>query len=378
MRIRLVVLALLAAAAPARAGEPMATKVPLAPGMGRVSVDGTPDSQILYLNRCRGGCDVEPGQDDARVDRSSVPSQPSHLDAFDGNDNAWARIVDCVTALYAPFGLKITDVDPGDTPHFEAMVAGRPQDVGMGSNVGGVAPFTCGVIENAISFTFANVLSGPETICEIIGQESAHTFGLDHELLCDDPMTYLNDCGPKCFRDEIVDCGEYESRPCYCGPAQQNSYQYLLDRFGPGPGLDGVRFEEPRPGSLVLPGFHVRVEPLVPCPRGVQAWIEAKGGDLALGEIRNWPYVFDSPDDLPLGALRVRVEVGSATGETYVSWVDFEVTDQVPDAAPHVSVDAGTGETGGGGGCAAGAGAGAGVAPLLLLSVLAVRRRYQK
>jgi MYXO-CTERM domain-containing protein len=332
-------------------------------------------TQILYLNRCRGGCEIHPGPEDSRLNQSSIVDRTSHLGAFNVGDNAWDRVVDCVTGLYAPFGIEVTDVDPGDQPHFEAIVAGRPDDIGFGNNVGGVAPFACGVIENAVTFTFANVLSGPGMICEVIGQESAHAFGLDHEMLCSDPMTYLAYCGPKCFRDQLVPCGEYEDRECSCGNAGQNSYQYLLSRFGEGPGHEGVRFDAPHPGDLVVPGFHVRVSPQVPCPRGVRAYLEAKGGDLLLGEIGTWPYVFDTPIDLPLGAVRARVEVDTEDGVTYTSFVDVEVTDRLPDAGPRPQPDAGAPVDGPGGGCSAG---GPGAAPLLALVALWARRRRNR
>jgi uncharacterized protein (TIGR03382 family) len=138
----------------------------------------------------------------------------------------------------------------------------------------------------------------------------------------------------------------------------------------------GVRFDEPHEGDLVPPDYHVRVEPLVPCPRSVRAWIEAKGGDIALGEISRWPYVFNTPIDIPLGTVRIRVEVDTATDEVFTSYVTAEVTDQVPDASVQPHPDAGTSADGGGGCAAAAPGPGALLALLGLL--VARRRRYQK
>ena len=68
--------------------------------------------------------------------------------------------------------------------------------------------------------------------CEIAAQEIAHAYGLDHEFLCDDPMTYLSGCGRKTFQDRTVSCGEYSARACKCS-GQQNSYRALIDRLGP-------------------------------------------------------------------------------------------------------------------------------------------------
>jgi len=373
---RLAVLCVLLAAPASAGAEPLTpTWLPLPPGRGTV-VTADPASRVLFLNRCRGGCTIHPGNDDSRVDESSIIWRESQLAAFPHGDAAWQRVVDCVRTLYSPFDVEVTDVDPGDQPHFEAMVAGDPGDLDMPRNVGGVAPFACGVIENSVSFTFADALGGsPELICEVIGQESAHTFGLDHEMLCSDPMTYLRPCGAKCFQDQSVACGEYEDRECYCGGASQDSYAYLMQVFGPGQGTPAVRFESPRPGDLVAPGFHLRVSPLVPCGGAVQAWVEAKAGDVYLGEVNTWPYILDTPGDLPVGPLRIRIEVAGPDGDPVVSTLDVVLSNDIPDAGVRPRPDAGTTATGGGGG-AAGSRPAAGAALLVLL--VAIRRRATK
>src|SRR6185503_16308159 len=98
---------------------------------------------------------------------------------------------------------------------------------------GGVSPFSCGVINNAITFSFANIYQGyiPE-ICWTVAQESAHAFGLDHEYLCEDPMTYRYDCDDrKWFRDVDAPCGEYGGRECSCGGQTQNSFASIRAEF---------------------------------------------------------------------------------------------------------------------------------------------------
>jgi MYXO-CTERM domain-containing protein len=136
-------------------------------------------------------------------------------------------------AIYAPFGIVVTDVDPSPMPHDEALVCGSGGLAGFGG-AGGVAPFTCGVIEKPITFTFPESLgSDPRTIAEVIAQESAHAWGLEHEYKCEDPMSYLSGCGDKTFQDGEYQCGEYSPRACECGGATQNSYQYILSLFGP-------------------------------------------------------------------------------------------------------------------------------------------------
>jgi hypothetical protein len=191
-----------------------------------------PSGAVLYLDRCAGGCAVEPGTDDARADTSSLIAGPATIAEFRHGDAAWDAVVDCVRATYAPFAIEVTDVDPGDAAHFEAKVAGEPADIGA-TGIGGLAPFECGVIDNALTFSFANIYGDVEDLCATVAQESAHAFGLEHEVLCDDPMTYLDACGPKRFRDVEAPCGGYGERACECGGETQNSYRTLLAALGP-------------------------------------------------------------------------------------------------------------------------------------------------
>jgi len=231
----------------------------------QAGIDDHDGSHILFVNGCFGaGCTFTPGMDDSRTNRSSIPSSTSHIDPWPYGDAAWQQMMECVKDLYAPFNVIVTDVDPGSgTPHFETVVAGRPQDVGMPSGVGGVSPFTCGVIENAITFTFAAVIGNePQIICEIVGQESAHAYGLDHEYLCEDPMTYLVNCGDKTFQDIDAPCGEYNARDCQCGGSTQNSVQRIKAIFGDAipPTPPEVTIQSPGDSAEVYPGFTIEVD----------------------------------------------------------------------------------------------------------------------
>ena len=149
-------------------------------------------SRTIYLNR--DGALLRPGDNDARLSTSSIVQEPTLLAPWEIDDEMWSETVACMRDLYARFDVTITDEDPGDVPHIEAVFGGHPNDVGLPSNVAGVSPFTtdCSVIENSVVFTFTDVLpDDPRLMCEIMAQEIAHSFGLDHELLAEDPMTYL-------------------------------------------------------------------------------------------------------------------------------------------------------------------------------------------
>ena len=119
------------------------------------------------------------------------------------------------------------------------LLGGDPSDVGLPGNVAGVSPFTsdCSIIEHSIVFTFTDVLpDDPRTICEVTAQEIAHSFGLDHERLPSDPMTYLDYAGERSFQDEMASCGEFSDRRCGINGTMcrqgQNSVALLEQRLG--------------------------------------------------------------------------------------------------------------------------------------------------
>src|SRR5262249_44479096 len=130
----------------------------------------------------------------------------------------------------------------------EGILAGVPEDIGYSSSqVGGIASgpnHDCSPQSNVISFSFANVFGGADrvfTLCGVVGQETAHAFGLDHEFAyqdmtsaCRSPMSYRQDCGgERFFRGQAATCGEFAPRTCKCGGLQA-AHKKLLSVFGPG------------------------------------------------------------------------------------------------------------------------------------------------
>ena len=193
------------------------------------------------------------GDNDSRTNSSTIACGSSgDVGPWPGSDAEWASFMGCATELFSPFNFQITDVEPSSGDYVEAVIGGSPGDVGMPSGVGGVAPYQCGVIPRGVVYAFADVYYGDGTwwrdVCETAAQEVAHAFGLDHEYLCEDPMTYLYGCGEKSFQDTNAQCGEYSPRQCDCTGATQNSVQQMLDLFGPG----GPPVDDPDPPTVAL------------------------------------------------------------------------------------------------------------------------------
>lgn len=244
--------------------------------LGPTTVASAEVSPVLYLNRCRGGCTVNGGTDDARTMTSSIPCagtvscagggclctggsagtymieefQNSQGQIGDAATEEWQQIVECVREVYSPYNVTVTDTLPANTiSHTQGIIAGKPINIGYpNTSVGGIAPGgNCEPKDNVLSFTFANIYGGGTVrdrvleLCTVAAQETAHSFGLDHAFefsdgrsTCNDPMTYRRDCGgQRFFRNVSAKCGEFAARPCRCG-GMQNSHSRLLSIFGPG------------------------------------------------------------------------------------------------------------------------------------------------
>ncbi len=302
--------------APAKADSPRLSTgyIQIDPSMGRVVQPHAVSSSTIYLNRCKGGCTLTPGFNDSRTNKSSIIDGTVNIAEFKHGDDSWDTVVRCVRAMYEPFGVTVTDKDPGNVPHFEAIVAGSPSQIGIGGGVGGVAPFSCGIIDNAITFSFANIYGSAQSICETVAQESAHAFGLDHEYLCADPMTYLSGCGKKWFQDTDARCGEFSARNCQCGGSTQNSYAEIMSIFGPGvPTPPDVEIIRPKDGDIVEPGFVIEAKAEDEFTTITKVEVLVNGQSIAESSLQ--PYIFNAPATVDEGALEIEVRAWDGRNE---------------------------------------------------------------
>lgn len=302
----------------------LSVRVPPRPGFDILSEHV---SKILFLNRCEGGCTITPGANDARLNTSRIVSQSSLVAEWRYSDESWQELVACVKELYAPYDIEITDVDPGGNVfHHEAIVAGSYEQIGYPTPVGGLAPSQCMPANNVISFTFANTYGdNPIAICHTVGQETAHSYGLEHARDCSDPMTYMPTCSRQFFRDRTTRCGEYEDlAQCQCGGSAQNSHRWLTSVLGESPeALDGpvMGLQYPADGDSVEAGF--RVSTTVTHVRGIDS-VELFLNNSSYGkldghslDLAGAPYVFEAPSDLSDGIIDVEIrgqnDIGTET-----------------------------------------------------------------
>lgn len=321
MRRAVVPLALAVAASSAVSGPVEAA--PTARGVDYVLVEPQPRElrrdaagpDFLYLNRCVGDCDVTPGGNSARDDSSSIPDDPTTLTEFTHGDEVWDAVVACVAQTYAPYGVEVVTAEPtGSDPYVEVMVAGSPSQMGLGGTTLGIAPLAtdCSAQQNVLAFAFANVHGGQDLVldlCATVAHEAGHTYGLDHEYDCDDPMTYLTGCGQKFFLNVNAQCGEFDGpRDCRCG-ARQNSHVKLTAELGAGelPPGPTVTFPYPADGAMVNPGFSVFGEVDEPrIVKRVEFWLNGWPWSVQDGERGKDTYSYTA-NGLPDGIIDVEI-----------------------------------------------------------------------
>ncbi len=322
-------------------------------------------SRTIFLNR--KGATLRPGGNDSHKQTSSIVTQPTTIHGWEVTDAKWTATVACMRETWAKFDVAITETDPGETPHVEALFGGSPADIGRPPSVAGIAPFAidCGVVENAIVFAFTdNLPADPQTVCEVMSQEIGHAYGLDHELDAADPMSYLPYSGKRTFQDKGAACGEKTERPCGLGStacrAQQNSQQILLARIGAAGG-DGTAptlvIMSPAAYATVEPGFVVQTRALDDVGvTSVSLYVDGlKVDDRTAG-----PYEFTTDAALPPGSHTVMVEARDANENITVRELDVTISGDAPWYA-HV-------------GCSTGGG-GSGLGACALALVFAIRRR---
>ena len=334
-----------------------------------VSTSARAQSRTVYLNK--NGVTLTPGGNDARINRSSIVTSQVSVPPWNVSSTVWSQTVTCLRETFAPFDVQITETDPGDLPHIEAVFGGSPTALGLSGNFSGVSPFssTCKIIENSMVFTFTDVIpQKAQLACEIMAQEIAHSYGLDHQLLAADPMSYLSFSGAKRFQNTMAECGETTPRACGAPGAamcrdKQNSYALLMERIGAAGTGDidppAVAITFPADGAVVEPGFAINVTATDDVK--VRLAVLSIDGE-SLGSLTGAPWSFTAPLDMAPGKHTIEI---MATDGAHEQVATIEVTIRGEDDEAPI------------GGCSTGGGSGW-LFGLLAVGLLVIQRRAQR
>ena len=171
-----------------------------------------------------------------------------------------------------------------------------------------------------------------------MAQEIAHSYGLDHELLAPDPMSYLPYSGHRTFQDQVASCGESTPRPCACGPTQ-SSYQLLLERLGAAGTGDidapSLAITAPSDGAVVEPGFLITAD-VSDDVAVTDTTLSIDGTVVASRTVAPWK--FAATDDLAPGPHSITIAASDGTNtSTQTITIDVE---SPPDVAQELGCSA--------------------------------------
>ncbi len=285
----------------------------------KIGEHGPQPRRKLFLNRSGGPYYIGPRTDAATNTVGTISAmRPGTIPPLSGSDADWQLLVDCVRDRYKRFNIDVVDAEPAATEKYEEVVIGGKQaDINYSPLMpkGGVAfnDLGCTAAEHGVGFVFVDnmVISDEgnrQWLCIAASHESGHLFGLEHEGLPTDIMSYSQDPFGKEFQDQLANCGEYETSPtrCSCNSnSSTNSKERLDDLVGPNEQEPPVvSITSPLPDAHVGPAFVVKATATDNSSvESLELWID---GQLADSDV-NEPFELHAPANITLGAHTVEV-----------------------------------------------------------------------
>jgi hypothetical protein len=268
--------------------------------------------------------DIQQGFDDSRNNVSGIFGQ--QFAAFGGDGSQQAAVMEAVRNDWEAYNVLIVDQRPASGDY--TMNVTSPTNP-IGGSVLGIAPLDCNdmMTHNNITFAFHGANDGfsPSIVATTIGQEVAHSFGLEHVDEPGDIMNPYNAGGDPSFRDEciqIVQGGQCaQQHQLHCGSGQaQNSHLELLELFGtsvPDTQAPLVEITSPADGDTFEVGADFRIDVAVSDDQAV-ASVELFNGEMAQQTDANEPYGWDVVD-IPEGVYEFSVVARDPTGNESTS-----------------------------------------------------------
>jgi hypothetical protein len=221
-------------------GQYRGTAIPVPDEAPRERVPGQPAEHAsqgrIFVNF--DGASLSNGWDDSRNDVTQISELAGNFAPYGAGDKREA-VMQAVRADWAPFDVVITDTRPASGDYTMNMTG--PTNP-FGGGVLGIAPLDCDDSQTHNNITYAFHSAGDQfsaaTTATTIGQEVAHSYGLEHVDEPGDIMNPYNAGGDAAFLDTCivivqgVACGSQHAAECGSS-SQQNSYAELMTLFGP-------------------------------------------------------------------------------------------------------------------------------------------------
>jgi hypothetical protein len=165
-----------------------------------------PDDPVEHASQGRifvnfDGASLSYGNDDSRNNITQIGELAGNFAAYGGGDKRDA-VMQAVRADWAPFNVIVTDARPASGDYTMNMTG--PTNP-FGGGVLGIAPVDCGDAQTHNNITYAFHSSGDQFSAAVtattIGQEVAHSYGLEHVDEPGDVMNPFNAGGDVLFID---------------------------------------------------------------------------------------------------------------------------------------------------------------------------------
>ncbi|MEM6995103.1 MAG: Ig-like domain-containing protein [Myxococcota bacterium] len=300
------------------------------------------------------GANLSSGFDDSINNVTQIGQLAGSFAAY-GEGSKREAVMQAVRADWAEFNVAITETRPASGDYTMNMTG--PTNP-FGGGVLGIAPLDCNDSQthNNITYAFHSENDGfsAAVTATTIGQEVAHSYGLEHVDEPGDIMNPYNAGGDAAFTDQCiqivqsVSCGSQHSAQCGSSTSQ-NSYQELLALFGPSTpdtALPTVAIVDPVDGQEFAIGSDFTISVEAADDVGVQEIVLFNNGEQVQTDTDE-PWGWDVTN-VPEGDYEFYVEATDLAGNQAQSNVVTVVITADPD--PMAGDDGGDDDGGDGGG----------------------------
>ncbi|MCX4242625.1 Ig-like domain-containing protein [Paraliomyxa miuraensis] len=298
------------------------------------------------------GANLSSGWDDSTNDVTQINELAGNFAAYGAGAKRDA-VMQAVAADWAPFDVIVTDTRPG-SGNYTMNMTGPTNPFGGG--VLGIAPLDCddSQTHNNITYAFHSVNDSfsAAVTATTIGQEVAHSYGLEHVDAPSDIMNPYNAGGDASFTDQCITivqgvaCGSQHAAECGSS-GLQNSYQELLTLFGPSsPDVSSpvVQITYPSNGATFPTGSDFTITVDASDDQAIDQVTLYSNGN-AQSSDGSEPYGWDV-SNIPAGTYELYVIAADVAGnETQSAIVTISVGDDLPPSGGDTGP--GTGGTGG-------------------------------